>query len=242
MARQNSLQIGYEFSKAVQNFGGVMKFQASVGISTETIKRWMKVGPANVHEVIEAEDALLKAGLSQDEVHRVLRIEIVTPQPTRVLAQIRSEATQPTRKPHIRHDDQWVDIPVYDVRAAAGEGYQNGQAEMSSEVRLSPDHIRQVLGVPPESLAVIRVEGDSMTPLMHHGDSIFIDTRPPATITEGVYLFRQDDALLVKQLQRVLGGIQVSSRNPAYASYNITNENATGFQVIGRVVGKCGRI
>lgn len=224
--------------------GGVHALEAMTGVPSSMWEKWARTGPRNLGEAEDLEEALV---VIKNETKSKLRAEIITKVIDRlhrpgagVFKILKSERTI---QQMMDGEETPIRIPVFTVRAAAGEGYENGPRVVSNEVRLSATHIREVLRVSPNNLAILHVEGDSMDPIIYHGDAIFIDTRPPSIVVDGIYLLRQDDALLVKQLQRLPGGvIQVSSRNPAYAPYIITEENSGGFEVLGKVVGKCGRI
>lgn len=230
---------GKRIAEAIQSIGGAGIAGPKMELPAETLHRWMRVGPATIAETIELENGFHRSGTPE----HIAKMALNSRSDDIRLTQIIRTDTQPARIPHVRKDEAWVSIPVYTAKAAAGSGYQNGHDEVSGDIRMSPEHIRQVLRVPPEALAVLHVVGDSMTPILHPGDAIFIDTRSPGLVTDGIYLIRQDDALMVKQVQRLPGGaIQVSSRNPAYIPYTITQENEKGFDIIGRVVGKYGRI
>jgi phage repressor protein C with HTH and peptisase S24 domain len=64
------------------------------------------------------------------------------------------------------------------------------------------------LGVDPESASIIRVEGDSMSPLLEHGDEILVDrARRRVTAKCGIFVLRIDGELMVKRLRPAVGGI-----------------------------------
>jgi phage repressor protein C with HTH and peptisase S24 domain len=140
-----------------------------------------------------------------------------------------------------------VYLPLYDVRAAAGRNgiaVSNGE-HVSDELAFKEDWIRRELRVSPADLRLIYVEGDSMEPDLRAGDVILIDHSDTLARREGIYVIRMDDALLVKQLQRMPGGlIKVISRNPAYEPFTIAAEKIqgqNGFGIVGRVVWACRR-
>ena len=215
---------------------GIERLVRSTGVEESVWRRWERAGPRNLQEAMILEDAIGKiknpASNAIPTLLRTLHGEASAP-----VADLNSPRVIRTPR------DQWVDVPLLTTWAAAGLGYENGQVETETEIRLSASHIRSVLRVPPQALYAIHVEGDSMTPILQPGDAIFIDTRAKQMGADGIYLIRQDEALMVKQLQRLPGGnIQVVSRNPAYAAYTITPDNHHGFEIVGRVVGKCGRL
>ena len=107
------------------------------------------------------------------------------------------------------------------------------------------DWVRRELRARPEDLNLIYVVGDSMEPDLRSGDIVLVDHTDTMAQREGVYVSRMDGALLVKQLQRLPGGVvKVISRNPAYEAFPVDLKqlaNPNGFAVVGRVVWACRR-
>src|SRR5690606_33730247 len=91
----------------------------------------------------------------------------------------------------------------------------------------------------PRMLSAIAVSGDSMEPLLRDGDEILVDHRPRSP-SDGIYVLRQDDVLLVKRLQfGKPGEVTLVSANPAYPPQILPREE---IEIIGRVVWKSGRL
>jgi phage repressor protein C with HTH and peptisase S24 domain len=137
-------------------------------------------------------------------------------------------------------------IPLYDVRARAGaNGASTDDERIVNELAFREDWIRRELRTSPQNVRLIHVEGDSMEPDLRAGDIILVDHTDTAARREGVYVIRMDNALLVKALQRLPGGvIKVTSRNPAYDPFNVNAvdvESSEDFSIIGRVVWACRR-
>lgn len=136
-------------------------------------------------------------------------------------------------------------IPLYDVRAAAGHGKVVDAEPVIDVLAFRSEWLRQELQAQPGDVRLIFVAGDSMEPDLHGGDIVMIDIRDTGASADGFYVMRMNGTLLVKQLQRLPGGvIEVSSRNSAYKSYTIDpekEESSNGFAIIGRVVWACRR-
>jgi len=139
----------------------------------------------------------------------------------------------------------YVQIPLYDVRAGAGRGKFVETEHVIDALAFKEDWIRHELRASPADLRLINVSGDSMEPDLRAGDIILIDHTDATATREGIYVIRMDGALLVKQLQRLPGGlVRVVSRNPAYEPFTVPVaklEAPNGFAVIGRVVWACRR-
>lgn len=139
----------------------------------------------------------------------------------------------------------YVQIPLYDVRAGAGRGSVIESERVVDSLAFKEEWIRQELRASPSDLRLINVSGDSMEPDLRAGDIILIDHTDTRASREGIYVIRMDGALLVKQLQRLPGGVvKVISRNQAYEPFTVPIaklEEPDGFAVIGRVVWACRR-
>jgi SOS-response transcriptional repressor LexA len=125
-----------------------------------------------------------------------------------------------------------VEIARLDVGASAGPG---GWIEDEAPRRpgaLSPALLRQ-LGVRPAAASMIRVEGDSMEPVLADGDEILVD-RDQREVGRrgGIFVLRLDGVLMVKRLRVAVGGVEVVSDNPAYP---VRLVRAGGIEVVGRV-------
>ena len=139
----------------------------------------------------------------------------------------------------------YVYLPLYDVSASAGGGQIADEENVVDVLAFKEDWIRRELRARPSDLNLIYVEGDSMEPDLRSGDIVLLGHTDTQARREGVYVVRMDGALLVKQLQRLPGGVvKVISRNPHYEPFTVplqALETPNGFAVIGRVVWACRR-
>ena len=136
-----------------------------------------------------------------------------------------------------------VPIPRYRVSAAAGHGSIPGREEKVAEVGFSARWLEKLSSSKPRDLSIIQVEGDSMSPTLSHGDDIMVDlSAARRKLTDGIYVLRRDDALLVKRvaLHPARATLTIASDNPAYASW--TDCAPDEVDIIGRVVWAGRRI
>lgn len=134
------------------------------------------------------------------------------------------------------HED-FVVIPRLPLDASAGPGAFSAEEISFDTYRFSRRWLRE-MGLEGADLSAIRVEGDSMEPLLRSGDEIFVDRNKRSG--EGVHVVRIGDALHVKQVQASIPGrIKLISANEAYAPIELSLEEV---EVIGRVVWKGGRL
>lgn len=134
-------------------------------------------------------------------------------------------------------DDDYRAIPRLPLDASAGPGSVGSQEISYDAFRFSRKWLRE-MGLEDADLSAIRVEGDSMEPLLRSGDEIFVDRNKRQG--EGVFVIRIGDALHVKQIRASAPAtITLVSTNDAYPPLDLPREEV---EVIGRVVWKGGRV
>lgn len=136
-----------------------------------------------------------------------------------------------------REFDDFVAVPRLALDASAGPGAFSAEEISFDSFRFSRRWLRE-MGLEGADLTAIRVEGDSMEPLLRSGDEIFVDRNKRAG--EGLHVVRIGDVLHVKQIQASAPGrIALISANEAYSPIELAREE---IEIIGRVVWKGGRI
>ena len=134
-------------------------------------------------------------------------------------------------------EPDWREIPRLPLDASAGPGAFGAQEIPYDTIRFTRRWLRE-MGLEGADLSAIRVEGDSMEPLLRSGDEIFVDRHKRGG--EGVFVVRIGDALHVKQVRASQAGTTaLISANDAYPPIELPREEV---EVIGRVVWKGGRI
>jgi phage repressor protein C with HTH and peptisase S24 domain len=127
-----------------------------------------------------------------------------------------------------------VAVRRIDAKAHAGAGGLVEDDRNGGEERIDPRVVAR-LGVSPATLTMITAHGDSMEPLIHDGDALFVDMADRRLSSRpGIFVIRLDDALLVKRVSRIGLEVQVASDNPATPL--IAPVRADRVAVIGRVV------
>jgi len=140
--------------------------------------------------------------------------------------------------PRRRDEADWGDVPRLDLGAAAGAGRVPGAETAFDTFRFSRRWLEEQ-GLARAQLSAIRVEGDSMEPLLNDGDEILVD-RAPRAFRDGIHVVRLGDTLMVKRVASAgPGRIALLSQNFAYPPVEVTAEEV---EIIGRVVWKGGRV
>lgn len=139
--------------------------------------------------------------------------------------------------PGLSELDDFVTVPRLPLDASAGPGAFSAEEIAFDSYRFSRRWLRE-MGLAGADLTAIRVEGDSMEPVLRSGDEIFVDRNKRGG--EGIFVVRIGDALHVKKLH--LSGadhIKLISENPAYEPIELLRED---IEIVGRVVWKGGRV
>lgn len=144
---------------------------------------------------------------------------------------------------HVPQPDEYVYLPLYNLRGAAGHGAVNDTEQIADVLAFKAEWVKTVLMANKSDLFLMYVDGESMEPTLRPGDIILIDKRDMPVRGDGIYVFRMDGALLIKRLQRLPGGIiKVTSDNAMYEPFEIRSEQLVSASevdkvtIIGRVV------
>jgi phage repressor protein C with HTH and peptisase S24 domain len=136
-----------------------------------------------------------------------------------------------------------IAVPRRALGASAGPGsLEEENAGAGDAVHLSARLLRELGVGDPSGLSVIRVAGESMLPALADGDDILVDARDGAErLRDGVYVLRNEDALMVKRLAlRPDGGLAVLSDNPSYQSW--PDADRARIRIVGRVLWAGGKV
>jgi phage repressor protein C with HTH and peptisase S24 domain len=137
-----------------------------------------------------------------------------------------------------RESGEWVDVPRLDLGASAGPGAIAGGEGAFDTFRFSRRWLAEQ-GLERAQLSAIRVEGDSMEPLLNDGDEILLD-RSPRPFRDGIHVVRLGETLMVKRVASAgPGRVALLSQNFAYPPVEVAAEDVA---IIGRVVWKGGRV
>ncbi|MET0365003.1 MAG: S24 family peptidase [Sphingobium sp.] len=129
-----------------------------------------------------------------------------------------------------------VAVPRLSLGASAGAGSLDEDERAADAIGFSERWLRD-LGGRPDSLSIIRVDGESMAPTLSDGDDIMVDRSDGAErLRDGIYVLRLDDSLMVKRIALTLqkGRFSVRSDNRAYPDWeDVAPESVS---IVGRVI------
>ncbi|MET0238722.1 MAG: S24 family peptidase [Sphingobium sp.] len=135
-----------------------------------------------------------------------------------------------------------VAVPRLPLGASAGAGSLDEDERPEGAIAF-PERVLRDLGGRPDSLSLIRVDGESMAPTLGHGDDIMVDRSDGAErLRDGIYVLRLDDALMVKRVAMTLrrDRFSVRSDNPAYPDWE--DVDPASVAIVGRVIWAGRRI
>lgn len=135
-----------------------------------------------------------------------------------------------------------VQIPEYDVQAAAGPGLEVPDLQTPSKIWTVPRAALENARVSSlDNLAILTIKGDSMVPKYAPGDRVLIDRGDNIVRHDGSYVLWNQFGLIVKMIQ-VLPGVsgsgpmfRIISKNTDYPPYECPVQET---QIHGRVVGR----
>ncbi len=135
-------------------------------------------------------------------------------------------------------EEAYVLLPLYSVQGGAGEGAVVNTEEVEDLLAFKREWITRELRSSPDDLSLIYVRGESMVPTLNPGDVILIERSRGAPVSDGIYVIRMGEAILVKRLQFLPDSeLMVTSDNAAYQPFRVSlREAGEEFSIIGRVV------
>ena len=139
-------------------------------------------------------------------------------------------------------NSEFLGIPRYDARLAAGDGVFNDRAQLIDFIPFTKDFLVKKIGrSSTEGLSVVEVRGDSMEPTIGDGDLVLVD-QTNKDFEDGIVTFVLDDMTCVKRIRRFFDGIEIISDNrDLYPPMLLERDRINEMQIIGRVRW-CGRV
>lgn len=132
---------------------------------------------------------------------------------------------------------EYVPIATLDIRAGAGGGGIINGAFLASPRYFESGFVAHELRAAPEDLCLVEIEGQSMEPLLSHGDTVIVDRRKVNISMEGIFVLFDGDGVVCKWVEidreKELPTLKIRSENQRFQPYEVLAENC---QILGRVV------
>lgn len=205
---------GKELRKAVKKLGTTAVSRAS-GVKVQTIDSWLNNPSANM---LAANHEKVLGAVKDLLVDRGEKVPEDAPGTLMV------------------GSSQFIPVPVFDIRAAAGAGALVEDGEAATYQVFEAGFLANLTRAPVRQLSVIQVTGDSMEPTMYGGDLILVDHSVTTIDHGGLYILRLDDANIVKRCEKdyATKAVQIISDNPRYPVQTVKSSDR--LHVIGRVI------
>lgn len=129
-----------------------------------------------------------------------------------------------------------VTVPRLSLGASAGPGSLDEDERATGAIAFDANWLRH-LGVQPQRVSIIRVDGESMAPTLNDGDEIMVDHDDGVDrLRDGVYVLRLDGVLMVKRIAMGprRGLFSVLSDNGHYPDWIDIDPSLVA--IVGRVV------
>lgn len=136
---------------------------------------------------------------------------------------------------------EYAAIGRYDARFSAGPGsIIETNPEPLGLLLAEAQWLRKISQTSPQNLAVVRVDGDSMSNTLLDGDWVLVDRTQRQISREGIYCLQVYESAWIKRISLNLREklVRVISDNPTIPMQEISEE---GLTVFGRVIGLVAR-
>jgi phage repressor protein C with HTH and peptisase S24 domain len=132
---------------------------------------------------------------------------------------------------------EFVLVPRYDVRVAAGAGSLVHSDQVVDHLAFKREWVVDRLKVKPDKLALVEIVGDSMEPTLSEGDLALVHVGERKLKDGAVYVIQSGGELRVKRIaKRVDGSVLIKSDNSLYADEVISAVEAEQLRVLGQVI------
>lgn len=144
-------------------------------------------------------------------------------------------------------EELFVPIPIYELEQLDRWPPEQGVHPVMT-MGFTREFLEGEFRAPVENCVGFRVQDDALHPTIRPGDCIVCDTTQPEQLRSGIYVITLGGALMVRRLQQASSGkVSVLRDRRAYrdvltVDYPLKPDGSeSDMQIIGRVVGLCGR-
>jgi phage repressor protein C with HTH and peptisase S24 domain len=125
-------------------------------------------------------------------------------------------------------------VPKVSAKACAGGGSLEVRDNTVEEIPFTESWLRRRGS--PNSMVIMDVIGDSMSPELEPGDSVLVDQSQKQLTNRDVFVVSLEDALHVKRFQCARDLVILLSTNQRYSPVTLQGQEIDTLQVIGRVL------
>ncbi len=134
-------------------------------------------------------------------------------------------------------DTIYCKIPLFNIKASSGHETFVNDEKIGADLIFRRDWLDRELNSNPDNLFILSAESDSMEPTIQHDALLIVDKSIDRIITEGIYILRRGDTILIKRIRKLSENtIELISDNPAYGKESIKLSNQSGVTILGKVI------
>ena len=135
-----------------------------------------------------------------------------------------------------------ANIDFMDITASAGGGVLNDgaardEAGSDNSFAMPVGMLRKITPTPSAALRLITISGDSMAPVLEHGDIVMVDCTKTQPSPPGIFIVDDGVGLVAKRLDLVPATqpqmLRLTSENGIYTNYQ---RRIGDVHIVGRVV------
>ena len=143
-----------------------------------------------------------------------------------------------TQDPTKGTDDAiYCKIPLFNIKASSGHETFVNDEKIGADLIFRRDWLDRELKSNPDNLFILSAESDSMEPTIQHDALLIVDKSIDRIITEGIYILRRGDTILIKRIRKLSENtIELISDNPAYGKETIKLNNQLEITILGKVI------
>ncbi|GAX62845.1 peptidase S24-like domain protein [Candidatus Scalindua japonica] len=128
-------------------------------------------------------------------------------------------------------------LPLFNIKASAGHEKFVNNDKIGADLMFRKDWLRRELRSTPDNLFILSAESDSMEPTIKHDSLLIVDKSITRIITEGIYILRRGDTILIKRIRKLSEDtIELISDNPAYGKETIQPNRQPEITILGKVI------
>jgi len=133
-------------------------------------------------------------------------------------------------------DVDLIMVPMVEARLSAGTGSLQVDGDIERSYAFRSDFLHRKGN--PDTMVMMRVEGDSMQPEILNNDVVLLDQSKKEIRTGRLFAVGFEDAIYLKRIDMLPGKFVLKSVNPEYppVELDIRGQNGDAFRVIGQVI------
>jgi len=134
-------------------------------------------------------------------------------------------------------DTIYCKIPLFNIKASSGHETFVNNEKIGADLIFRRDWLDRELKSNPDNLFILSAESDSMEPTIQHDALLIVDKSIDRIITEGIYILRRGDTILIKRIRKLSEDtIELISDNPAYGKETIKLDKQPEITILGKAV------